>query len=74
MLAHRVKIVIPDNHEVVIRLPGVLPPGKAEVIVLAEAAVSPRQPGQIDAWLNTLAAGVPEAPVIPLEALRRVNL
>ncbi len=49
-------------------------PGEAEVIVLADAAVLPRQAGQIDTWLSTLAAGVQDSPVIPLEALRRENL
>ena len=74
MQAHRMKIVIPENHEVLIRLPSFLPPGKAEVIVLADVAAAPRRAGQIDEWLDALAAGAPEAPVIPLEALRRENL
>ena len=73
MLAHRMKIVIPESHEVVIRLPSDLPSGEAEVIILADASVLPRQAGQIDSWLSTLAAGAPDSPVIPLESLRREN-
>lgn len=74
MLAHRMKIVIPDNHEVLLRLPSALPSGEAEVIVLAEAAVLPRTADPINGWLSKLAADVPDSPVIPLEALRRENL
>lgn len=74
MLAHRMKIVIPDSHEVLLRLPAALPSGEAEVIVLAEVAVFPSTSDQINGWLSKLAADVPDSPAIPLEALRRENL
>lgn len=74
MLAHRMTIVIPENHEVVLRLPRALPSGTAEVIVLTEAVASPTKAGQIETWLGTLAAGGADSPVISLEALRRESL
>lgn len=74
MLAHRLKIVIPDNHEVTLRLPDDLPPGAAEIIVLSEPSAAAAPIETVRGWLQSLSANVPEAPVIPLEALRRENL
>ncbi len=74
MLAHRMKIVIPESHEVLLRLPSALPSGEAEVIVLAEVTVLPTAADQINGWLSKLAADVPDSPVVSLEALRRENL
>jgi hypothetical protein len=67
------KITIPESHEVVLRLPSDVPPGEAEIIVLAKG-----RPGtadqHVDEWLRKLAEGIPPSPVIPLDALRRENL
>ena len=35
MLAHRIRIIIPESHEVTVQLPSELPSGEAEIIVLA---------------------------------------
>jgi hypothetical protein len=74
MLAHRVKIVIPENHEITLRLPDELPPGAAEIIILSESPVASVPADTVENWLKSLSANVPNAPVIPLEALRRENL
>lgn len=74
MLAHRLKIVIPENHEVTLRLPDELPPGAAEIIVLSDASTASIPAATVETWLMKLSANVPDAPVIPLEALRRENL
>ncbi|MBN1611608.1 MAG: hypothetical protein JW940_33545 [Polyangiaceae bacterium] len=41
MLAHRIRITIPESHEVTVRLPVELPAGEAEVIVLAGESLQP---------------------------------
>lgn len=74
MLAHRLKIVIPENHEITLRLPDDLPPGAAEIIVLSDPSAASVPAGTVETWLESLSANVPDAPVIPLEALRRENL
>ena len=43
MHAHKLKVTIPPDHEVAIRLPDDFPPGPAEVIVLA--ASKPKESG-----------------------------
>jgi hypothetical protein len=74
MLAHRVKIVIPENREITLRLPDELPSGAAELIVLSEPSVASVPADAVESWLNNLSANLPDVPVIPLEALRRENL
>jgi hypothetical protein len=74
MLAHCLKIVIPENHEITLRLPAELPPGAAEIIVLSDASGISVPADTVETWLADLSANVPDAPVIPLEALRRENL
>lgn len=74
MLAHRLKIVIPENHEITLRLPDELPPGAAEIIVLSDPSAASVPADTVETWLKSLSANVPDAPVIPLEALRRENL
>ncbi len=74
MLAHRMKIVIPDSREVTLRLPQDLPSGAAEVIVFTDSLESTAHASNIDAWLTDLASGVPDSPALPLEALRRENM
>ena len=44
MLAHRVRVTIPDSHRVTIDVPAEVPAGEAEVIVLAGAPVSAALP------------------------------
>jgi len=74
MLAHRMKILIPENREVTLRLPHELPSGAAEVIVLSDPSESTSRSSNISAWLAGLASGVPETPVLQLDALRRENM
>ena len=74
MLAHRMKILIPENHEVTLRLPRHPPSDDAEIIVLSNPTASPMPTADIEAWLDALIAGAPDSPVIPLEALRRENM
>jgi len=73
MHAHKLKVTVPDTHQVVVRLPDDFPPGEAEVTVISRAldeAVS------VDdfAWLKEWSASLPPAPTIPLEALDRSEL
>lgn len=74
MQAHRERVIVPEDHEVTVKLPSDFPAGEAEVIVLA-AASAPR-PGRqpFRSWLADLHRRLPEAPSVPLEALRRENL
>lgn len=65
MQAHRMKIVIPENHSAA---------RQSRVHRSGRPATSPRKVVQIDNLLDTLAAGAAESPVIPLKALRRENL
>jgi hypothetical protein len=44
MLAHRVRVTIPDSHRVTIDVPAEVPPGEAEVIVLTGAPVNAALP------------------------------
>ncbi len=37
MYAHRIRITVPESHEITVRLPSDVPPGEAELIVLTEA-------------------------------------
>lgn len=74
MFAHRMKGLIPENHEVTLRLPGDLPTGEAEVIVLADAGAGEASGRGIEEWLDALVQGVPPSPVIRLEALRREHM
>lgn len=38
MVAHRLKILIPDDHRVVVDIPETVPPGPAELILMVEGA------------------------------------
>jgi hypothetical protein len=74
MQAHRVKVVVPEDHEITVKLPSEFPSGEAELIVLAAgpAARSSKEPFQD--WLDALLRRLPAAPAVPLEALRRESL
>ena len=73
MHAHKLKVTVPETHQIVVRLPDDFPPGEAEVTVVSRAhdATSP-----VDdfAWLKSWSAALPQAPTIPLEALDRSEL
>lgn len=53
MLGHRLKIVIPENHEVTLRLPDELPPGAAEIIVLSDPSAASVPAEAVEAWLTS---------------------
>jgi len=79
MHAHKIQIVVADDHEVRIKLPSDFPPGKAELIVIADAPAATRlaMPEGADAarefqqWLDARLGEVPRAPVLPSEAFDR---
>lgn len=73
MQAHRVRVMVPDTHEVTVRLPSDFPAGAAELIVVTTSGDAQRRES-FDVWLDRLLAKVPAASVVPLEALRRENL
>jgi hypothetical protein len=74
MFAHRMKVLIPESHEVILHLPSDVPTGEAEVIVLADVGAREAADRSIEEWLGALVQGVPPSPVIPLEALRREHM
>lgn len=74
MRAHRLKITIPDNHEVTVRLPSDVPPGEAELIVLTDAPPAAESAERFKIWLDSWVRSLPVSPAIPLDALRRENL
>ena len=73
MRAHRMKVLIPESREAVLRLPSYVPAGAAEIIVLAEGEPAATEL-RVEEWLYDLAQGVPPSPVIPLKALRRESM
>ena len=74
MQAHQTRIVIPQNHEVVVRLPDTFPTGDAEVIFLTRQSEPVRQHEPLSVWLDSLLAALPHAPTLPLGALRREDI
>lgn len=56
MRAHRINTTIPPDHEVVLRLPGDIPAGNAEILVLYENMV----PGNTNLVSHGMAAIVDE--------------
>ncbi len=74
MHAHKLKVTVPETHQVVVRLPDDFPPGEAEVTVVSRAQ---NEVSSVDdfAWLKSWSASLPPAaPTIPLEALDRSEL
>lgn len=73
MSAHKLKVIIPDTHQVVVRLPDDFPSGEAEITVISRAVADA---SSIDdfAWLKSWSASLPPAPTIPLEAVDRSEL
>ena len=51
MKAHRIAIVIPENHEITVKLPSDLPPGKAEMIILLAEEGAPQRGLSVDELL-----------------------
>lgn len=74
MRAHKLRITIPENHEVKLKLPSDLPPGEAEVIVLSDPEISKDSRGSFEQWLDDWIRSLPPSPPIQLNALRRENL
>jgi hypothetical protein len=74
MYAHRIRITVPENHEITVRLPSDVPPGEAELIVLTESRATPESAEHFKAWLDSWIRTLPDSPAIPLETLRRENL
>jgi hypothetical protein len=72
-----VRVEIPESHEVVLKLPSELPAGEAEGIVLGGGTCGTsgdfeREPFR--EWLKHTLQGLPPAPAVALEAVRRENL
>lgn len=74
MYAHRIRLTIPEDREITVRLPSDVPPGEAELIVLTEAPPSLRSAQRFKTWLDSWIRALPASSAIPLEALRRKNL
>ena len=74
MLAHRTKVVVSSDHQLIVKLPSDFPAGQAEVIVLSVDPACNEQRESFNDWLEGVLRNLPAAPVVPLEALRRENL
>jgi len=79
MRAHKIKIVVTDDHEVNVKLPSDFPAGDAELIVIAEGSREPRLPGdeaarEFSEWLDNVLSRAPRAPVLPPEAFDRSSI
>jgi hypothetical protein len=74
MHAHRIRITIPESHEVTVRLPSDVPPGEAVLIVLTESPPAAGSSEPFKTWLESWIRALPPSPAIPLDALRRENL
>lgn len=74
MYAHRIRITVPESHDITVRLPSDVPPGEAELIVLTESPATRGSADRFKTWIDSWIRTLPESPAIPLEALRRENL
>lgn len=74
MRTHKMKVVVPRDHQITVQLPSDFPAGEAEVIVLASRAQPNAEREPFGRWLDNLLRLLPASPPIPLEALRRENL
>ena len=43
MHAHKIKVIIPENHQITFKLPDDFPSGQAEVIILADLSASKKK-------------------------------
>jgi hypothetical protein len=73
MSAHKLKVIIPDTHQVVVRLPDDFPSGEAEITVISRAVADVSAVDDF-AWLKSWSASLPPAPTIPLESVDRSEL
>ncbi len=73
MHAHKLKVTVPETHQVVVWLPDDFPSGEAEVTVVSRVHDA-ESPVDDFAWLKSWSASLPPAPTIPLEALDRSEL
>jgi hypothetical protein len=73
MHAHKLKVTVPETHQVLVSLPDDFPPGEAEITVVSRAVDD--TPSVDDfAWLKAWSASLPAAPTIPFDALDRSGL
>ena len=68
MYAHRLRITVPENHEITVRLPSDGPPGEAELIVLTESPAKPGSGERIKTWLDTWMRALPRMEAHILDA------
>ncbi len=73
MHAHKLKVTVPDTHQVLVRLRADFPAGEAEITVVSRA-MPEVAPLDDFAWLKAWSASLPPAPTISLEALDRSGL
>lgn len=78
MRAHKIKIIVTDDHEVRAKLPSDFPAGSAELIVISEteptATTTPEQRArEFSVWLEALLRNVPRGPAL-LENFDRGSL
>lgn len=81
MQAHKMRVVIPENHQLELHLPSDFPVGQADVIVITDSTPSPQavRSGQEAArefgeWLKALHQRLPPAPILPPEAFDRESI
>lgn len=68
MHAHKTRVTVRADHQILVRLPDDFPPGEAEVVITPRPVVStPANAADFDSFL----ASLPTAPVISLESLDR---
>ena len=73
MHAHKLKVTVPDSHQVVVRLPDDFPAGEAEVTVVSRC---PDEASSADdfVWPQAWGVSLPAAPTIPVESIDRAEL
>ncbi len=76
MRSHKVQIVVPESHEIQVRLPSDFPVGRAEVVVMTTGTVSQATSGakaaeEFRRELTALLKRLPPAPVLPDAAFSR---
>jgi hypothetical protein len=66
MYAHRIRITVPESHEITVRLPSDVPTGEAELIVLTESPATSGSGERFKTWLDDWIRSLPASPAIPL--------
>lgn len=72
MQAHKTRVVVQADHQVVLRLPEDFPAGEADIIVLPRSSATQEQRSAAD--FDRFLAGLPVAPVVTLASLDRSEL